>query len=106
MKTVKQPKWDRQEGAPIIMDSPDGPNRNPSLAEPLRVGQRAIGTIGGVEIAVLLTDILTTTSAQAEIISILDGQNDRDVLDDLSIGDTVLIKRADMYSLDIDTNTP
>ena len=57
-KTVKQPKWDKQESAPIILTNPDGPNRNPSLAEPLSVGQTAVGTIGGVEIAVLLTDIL------------------------------------------------
>jgi hypothetical protein len=103
MKTVKRPKWDRQEGAPVILANPDGPNINPSFSEPLCSGQRAIGTIGGVEIAVLLTDILTTTSAQGEIISILDGQNDRNYLDDLSMGDTVLIRRADMYSLEIDT---
>jgi hypothetical protein len=106
MKTVKQPTWDKQEGTPIIMANPDGPNKNPSLAEPLSVGQRAIGTIGGVEIVVQLTDILTTTNAQGKIILIVDGRNDRDSLGDLSIGDTVLIKRADMYSLDVDTDTP
>jgi hypothetical protein len=106
MKTVKQPKWDRQEGAPIIVANPEGPNRNPSLTEPLSVGQRAIGTVGGVEIEVLLTDILTTTTAQAEIIGIVDGRDDRDSLGDLSIGDAVLIKRADMYSLDVDVNLP
>lgn len=101
MKTVKQPKWDKQESAPIILTDPDGPNRNPSLAEPLSVGQTAVGTIGGVEIAVLLTDILTTTSVQGEILEILDGQIDQDSLGDLSKGDTVLIKRENMYSIEI-----
>jgi hypothetical protein len=103
MKTVKQPAWDRQEGAPIILTNPDGTNRNPSLAEPLGAGQQATGTIGGVEITVLLRDILTATRAEGEIIRILDGQDDRDFLDDLSIGDIVLIRRQDMYSLDVDT---
>ena len=106
MKTVKEPKWDKQEGAPMILTNPDGPNRYPSLAEPLRVGQQAIGTIGGVEIAVRLTDILTTTKAQGEIVEIIDGQDDRDSLGELSIGDTVTINRGDMYCLEVDTDTP
>jgi hypothetical protein len=106
MKTVKQPKWDRQEGPPIILTNPDGPNKNPSLTEPLKIGQEAAGTIGGVEISVRLTDILTFTQAQGEIIRILDGHVDRDVLGDLSLGDTVLIKRQDMHSLEIDTDQP
>jgi hypothetical protein len=106
MKTVKQPAWDRQESTPIILAGPDDPNRNPSLKEPLRVGQRATGTVGGVEIVVVLTDILAATNAQGEIISILDGQDDREFLGDLSIGDTVLIKWENVYSLEIDTNTP
>jgi hypothetical protein len=55
---------------------------------------------------VVLTDILTTTNAQGEIIRILDGQNDRDFVGDLSIGDTVLIKSTDMYSLEVDTDFP
>jgi hypothetical protein len=104
MKTVKEPKWDKQGGTPIILSNPDGPNRYPSFTTPLRVGQVATGTIGGVEIAVTLTDILTTMKAQGEIIRILDGQNDRDSLGDLSIGDTVLIKLTDMYSLEVDTD--
>jgi hypothetical protein len=104
MKPVKQPKWDKQEGTPIIQSNPDGANRNPSFTTPLRVGQLATGTIGGAEIAVVLTDILTTTNAQGEIIRILDGQNDRDFVGDLSIGDTVLIKSTDMYSLEVDTD--
>jgi hypothetical protein len=104
MGTLKQPKWDKQEGAPIIVADPDGPNKNPSFTEPLGVGQQALGTIGGVEIAVLLTNILTDTKAQGEVIHILDGQNDLDSLGDLSIGDTVIIKREDMYSLYVDIN--
>ena len=104
MKPVKQPKWDKQEGTPIFQSNPDGANRNPSFTTPLRVGQLATGTIGGAEIAVVLTDILTTTNAQGEIIRILDGQNDRDFVGDLSIGDTVLIKSTDMYSLEVDTD--
>ena len=106
MKSVKQPKWDRQEDTPIIQSNPDGANRNPSFTTPLRVGQLATGTIGGLEIAVVLTDILTATNAQGEIIRILDGQNDQDSLGDLSIGDIVLIKYTDMYSLDVDTDLP
>lgn len=104
MKTVKQPKWDRQEGMPIILTNPDGQDKTPSLAEPLMAGQEAIGTIGGVEIAVLLTDVLSSTKAQGEIVRILDGRNDLDRLGDLSIGDIVLIRREDMFSLDVDTN--
>ncbi len=102
MKTVKQPKWDKQGGAPIILANPEGPNKNPSFLEPLRAGQEATGTIGGVEIAVLLTDILTTTKAQGEIVRMLDGPHDIDRLGDLSVGDIVLIGRDEMYSLYID----
>ncbi len=104
MKTVKQPKWDRQDGAPVILTGPDSLNKNPSFTEPLRAGQQAIGTIGGIEVAVLLTEIMTTASAQGEIVGIVDGQTNRDSLGDLSVGDTVLIKRSDMYSLDVDTD--
>ena len=106
MKTVKQPKWDKQEGSPIIFANPDGPNRNPSLTEPLRVGQQAIGTIGGVEVVVVLKDMLTPTKAQGEIVSIMDGMEERVSLGDLSVGDSVFITRQDMYSLDVDTDLP
>jgi len=102
MKTVKMPNWDKQEGAPIILCNPQGPNKNPSFNEPLRVGHIATGTIGGVEIVVSLTDIISAVKAQGEIIGILDGQNERDSLGDLSVGDIVFIERKDMYSLDID----
>jgi hypothetical protein len=102
METAKQPHWDKQEGVPIILARPDSPNRTPSFTEPLQVGQRATGTVGGVEIVVSLTNILTATKAHGEIINITDGQNDRDSLGDLSIGDTVLIRRGDMYSLEVD----
>ncbi len=105
MGTVKQPKWDKQEGAPVILTNPEGQDKNPSLTEPLRAGQEAIGTIGGVEIAVLLTDILTSTKAQGEIVRILDGRDDLDRLGELSMGDIVLIRREDMYSLDVDTSS-
>ncbi len=104
MKTVKQPKWDKQEGAPIILADPDGPNKNPPFNEPLRVGQRATGTIDGVEVVVLLTDILTTVKAQGQVIGIFDGQNERDAIGDLCLGDIVFIERKDIYSLDIDTD--
>ena len=99
---TKQPKWDKQENAPIILADPDGPNKNPSLREPLSVGQQATGTIGGVEVAVLLTEILSPTTAKGRIVRILDGHDDLDFTGDLSIGDTVSINRNDMYSLDID----
>ncbi len=105
MGTVKQPEWDKQEGAPIILTNPEGQNRNPSLLEALTAGQEAIGTIGGVEIAVLLTEILTPTKAQGEIVRILDGRDDLERLGELSIGDIVLIRREDMYSLDVDTGS-
>lgn len=106
MKTVKQPTWDKQESTPIILTNPDGSNRNPSFQEPLSAGQRVTGTIGGVEVTVLLTDILSSTSAQGEIIGILDGQDDRGSLGDLLIGDIVFIKRENMYSIEVDTDTP
>lgn len=106
MASVKQPKWDKQEGPPLIIANPSGPNRNPSLVEPLKVGQQAIGTIGGVEIAVVLKDILTPTKACGEIVAIMDGMKDLDSLGDLSVGDSVLITRQDMYSLEIDTDLP
>ncbi|HNZ59737.1 MAG TPA: hypothetical protein PLT06_05705, partial [Syntrophorhabdaceae bacterium] len=78
--------------------------KNPSFNEPLRVGQRATGTVDGVEVVVLLSDILTTVKAQGEIVGIFDGQNEKDVFDGLRIGDVVFIERKDMYSLDIDTD--
>jgi hypothetical protein len=107
MAATKQPKWDKQENTPIILADPDGPNRNPSFTEPLSVGQLATGIIGGLEIDVLLTGILSTTNAKGKIIRILDGHNDLNFTGDLSIGDTVSIDRDDMYSLDIDIeNTP
>jgi hypothetical protein len=107
MATTKQPKWDKQENTPIILADPDGPNKNPSLTEPIRVGERATGTIGGVEITVLLTEILSSTNAKGRIIRILDGHNDLDVTGDLSIGDTVSINRHDMFSLEIEiADTP
>lgn len=104
MKTAKQPKWDKQEGPPIVIANPAGPNRNPSFTEPLREGQEAIGTIGGVEIVVTLTLVISPTQGQGEITQILDGMAELDALGDLSVGDTVLIKREDMYSLNIDAD--
>ena len=101
MNTVKKPKWDKQDDSPIIIANPEGTNKNPSFTEPLRAGQEAIGTIGGVEIAVMLTDIITTTSAYGKIVAIIDGQQDRNTLGDLSVGDSVFIRREDIYSLDI-----
>ena len=106
MKTAKQPKWDRQEGPPIVIANPDGPNKNPSFTEPLRVGQEAIGTIGGVEVVVMLTDIVTPTQAQGEITQIMDGLVELDALGDVSVGDAVLIKREEMFSLNIDAEVP
>jgi hypothetical protein len=107
MAAIKQPKWDKQENTPIILADPDGPNKSPSFTEPLSVGQLATGIIGGLEIDVLLTEILSPTSAKGRIIRILDGHNDLNFTGDLSIGDTVSIDRDDMYSLDIDIeNTP
>lgn len=102
MATTNRPKWDKQENMPIILADPDGPNKNPSLAEPLRVGQRATGIIGGVEVSVLLTEILSPTGARGRIVRIIDGRNDLDFTGDLSIGDTVFINRDNMYSLEID----
>ena len=99
---TKQPKWDKQEGAPIIMADPKGPNKSPSLTEPLRAGQQAVGTISGVEIVVLLTEVVSPTTGKGRIVGIMDGFTDRDTLGDLSTGDIVLIDRDDMYSLDID----
>lgn len=104
MKTAKQPKWDKQDGPPIVLANPAGPNKSPSLTEPLMAGQEAIGTIGGVEIVVMLTDIVTPTQAQGEITQIMDGLVELDALNDLSVGDTVLIRREDMYSLNIDAD--
>ena len=102
MKTVKQPKWDKQDEGPTILVSPDGSNKDASITEPLKVGHRAAGTIGGVEITVRLLNLRSSTIAEAEIIRIRDEQDDREILGDLSIGDTVLIKREDMRWLDID----
>lgn len=106
MKTAKQPKWDKQEGPPIVIANPAGPNRNPSFTEPLKVGQEAIGTIGGIEVVITLTDIIAPTQAQGEITQILDGLAELDAIGDLSVGDTVLIRREDMYSLNIDADLP
>jgi hypothetical protein len=105
-EAMKQPKWDRQEGPPIVVSNPDGPNSNPSLTEPLKVGQEAIGTIGGVEIVVMLSEIITPTQAKGEITQILNGLVEMETLGDLSLGDTVLIKRDEMYSLNIDPDIP
>jgi hypothetical protein len=102
MAATKQPKWDKQENAPIIFADPDGPNKNPSFTEPLNVGQLATGMIGGVEIDVLLTEILSPATAKGRIIRIIDGRNELDSTGDLSVGDTVSLDRDDMYSLDID----
>jgi hypothetical protein len=102
MTNTKRPKWDRQENMPIILAYPDGPNKNPSLAEPLGVGQRATGMISGAEISVLLTELLSFTNAKGRIVRIQYGHNDLDSIGDLSIGDTVLINRNDMYTLEID----
>jgi hypothetical protein len=48
----------RKESMKIV-----GPNRNPSLMEPLKERQEAIGTISGLEIAVVLTEIPAPTKA-------------------------------------------
>jgi len=55
---------------------------------------------------VRLTDILTTTKAQGEVVEIIDGQDERDSLGELSIGDSVVINRGDMYCLYVDTGVP
>lgn len=102
MKTVKEPIWDKQEGMPIVLTDPDGPGRTPSLSVPLEVGYIATGTVGGVEIAVKLTEILTSSKAKGEVIDIFDGITDLDSLGDLAKGDLVLIGRQDMYSIEID----
>ena len=104
---TKQPEWDKQENGPIIFADPNGSHRSPSLAEPLTAGQQATGTIGGLEIVVLLTEILSPTNAKGKIIRILDGFIDLDSIGDLTIDDSVLISRDDMYSLEIDVaDTP
>ncbi len=102
MKNVKKPKWDKQEGSPIILTNPEGMNKNPSFVEPLKAGQEVTATIGGIEVVVMLTNIFTTTSAEGKVVAIIDGQQDRDTLGDLALGDNVFIRREDMYSLDID----
>ena len=101
MTSVKQPHWDKQDGLPIIIANPTGPNKNPSLTEPLSVGQEATATIQGIEVVV----VLTPTRAHGEIVRILDGYVDRETFGDLSIGDTVLIRREGMFSLNIDTES-
>jgi len=106
MATTKQPNWDKREGSLIIMANPDGPNKNAPLTVPLKTGQRAMGTIGGVEVTVLLTEIVTPTTAEATIIRIWNGTEDIDDLGDISLGNNVMISRDNIKRLDIDANTP
>jgi hypothetical protein len=101
MLTVKYPKWDKQNQTQLLCN-PDGPNKNASIGDPLRIGQRATGTIGGIQIKILLSELKSSSSSIGRIIRILDQQNDLDVLGNLSIGDTVFISRSDMKSLDVD----
>lgn len=98
---VKKPTWDKQEGAPLIISDPQGENPNPSFAEALMAGQIATGMIGGIEIVMQLTEILSGTSANAQIVQIIDGTEDRTSAADLHPGDTVFITRADMYSIEV-----
>jgi len=102
MTKAKHPPWDKQDGAPIILANPAGPNATPSFSEPLKRGQEAIGMIGGIEVVVVLADVLTATSAEGEIVEILDGFQDRQSLGELAVGDRVFIRREDMYSLNVD----
>lgn len=103
MKPVKHPVWDKQQHDTLIMVSPDSSQHSATSGEPLAVGQQAWAAIGGVEVKVLLTNLLTPTEAEARIIRIRkDKGEDQETLGDLSIDDTVLIARKDIRWLDID----
>jgi hypothetical protein len=101
--TKKRLEWDVQEKQ-LIMANPDGPNKNASLTEPFRIGQRATGTIGGAAITVLLTKIITPTSAEAKVIRIWNGDKEMGSLGDLYIANIVMLSRENVRWLDIDTN--
>ena len=103
---TKQPNWDKQENLLIILVSPDGANKNASITTPLKVGQLAVGTIGGIDVTVQLKELVTATNAKATIIRIFDGQKDVDSIGDLSMYDSVFIRREDMKSLDVDVTIP
>jgi hypothetical protein len=106
MATIKQPHWDKREGSLIIMVDPDGPNSKATFTEPLKLGQRATGTIGGVEVTVLLTEIISHTTAHARIVRIWNGTEDLDSLGDIFLEDSVVISHDNVKRLDVDANTP
>jgi hypothetical protein len=96
MKLRKYPKWDKQkkESQQILF------NPNTPINETLKIGQKAVGTIRNVEIAVLLTKLINDADAEGKIIRIGPINADEETLGDLRIGDIVFITRSDMSQWD------
>jgi hypothetical protein len=65
-----------------------------------------MGTVGGVEVTVLLTEIVTPTTAEAMITRIRRGTEDIDNIGDISLGESVMISRDNITRLDVDENAP
>jgi len=103
MKIVKKPKWDKQDPSRLqVLHSPDGPSKNAAITDPLRAGHRPVGTIGGVEIEIKLTNIISATEAEGVIIRIGPPYLNRENLEDLCLDDIVFIRRRDMSSIDVE----
>ena len=98
MKRVKHPKWDKQEQNKTILFNQDGPRPDPPLETSLKAGQRAMGTIDDVEVAVKVVNPLNPTTAEAVIIRI---KNEVETVSGLVLGDLVFIERSDMKWLEV-----
>lgn len=105
MAAIKKPDWYKRDGPPIILFDPEGQHREAMFTEPLKVGQRATGIIGGIEVTVLLTEIVTYTRAHGRVIRIKNRDEDLVSFEDISLQDIVVITRDDIKCLDVDANT-
>lgn len=102
MKTVKHPKWDKQNPDKRIMFDPDGSSNKTSLNEPFKVNQRIISSINGNEITMQITNLLNDNKFEAKIIRIIDGSDDVEEMNDLLLDDFVLIKEDEIKRRDIE----
>jgi len=95
MKTMKYPAWNKVE-YPQLLSSP-GTRADKINVDHLEQDMIAEGHIKGVSIKTRLTNILSSSTAEAAILEICSGN---ETIDGLHIGDSVFIGLADMKSRD------
>lgn len=106
MKTVKHPNWDKvKREEQQMLFTPGTPGEKVPFGL-LEVGMMAEASVKGVVIKTRLSEIHSSSSANAEIFRI---NNNHETIDSLSVEDTVFIEIRDIKYLDAgksDINTP